>query len=80
MYAVAVAFDMDIESLRNNFGDPYNNAYMEIRKLLEVHGFTWQQDSIYFGGDRINAVMDLSQKCRGSQHRFEIFACCASRN
>lgn len=52
----AIAFDMDIESLRQNYGDPYNNAYMEIRKILEEHGFVWQQGSTYFGGDRINAV------------------------
>ena len=64
----AIAFDMDIESLRNNYGDPYNNAYMEIRKVLEVHGFTWQQGSTYFGGDKINAVtcvlaaIDLAKK------------------
>jgi virulence-associated protein VapD len=52
----AIAFDMDIESLRQNYGDPYNNAYLEIRKVLERHGFTWQQGSVYFGGERINAV------------------------
>lgn len=52
----AIVFDMDIESLRQNYGDPYNNAYVEIRRILERHGFTWQQGSTYFGGDRINAV------------------------
>jgi virulence-associated protein VapD len=63
----AIAFDMDIESLRNNYGDPYNNAYLEIRRILLRHGFTWQQGSVYFGGERINAVtcvlaaMDLSR-------------------
>jgi virulence-associated protein VapD len=52
----AIAFDMDIESLRQNYGDPYNNAYLEIRRVLERHGFAWQQGSVYFGGDPINAV------------------------
>lgn len=52
----AIAFDMDIESLRANYGDPYNNAYLEIRKVLQRHGFTWQQGSVYFGGEAINAV------------------------
>jgi virulence-associated protein VapD len=66
----AVAFDMDIESLRSNYGDPYNNAYVEIRKILKSHGFTWQQGSVYFGGENINAVtcvlavMDLSAKLK----------------
>jgi virulence-associated protein VapD len=52
----AIAFDMDIESLRANYGDPYNNAYLEIRRVLERHGFRWQQGSVYFGGEEINAV------------------------
>lgn len=48
----AIAFDMDIESLRTHFGDPDNNA----RRVLEEHGFRWQQGSMYFGGSEINAV------------------------
>jgi len=52
----AIAFDMDIESLRSNYGDAYNNAYIEIRKVLQKHGFNWQQGSVYFGGENINAV------------------------
>ncbi len=63
----AIAFDMDIESLRQHYGDPYNNAYMEIRRILERFGFRWQQGSTYFGGESVNAVtcvmaaMDLSR-------------------
>jgi virulence-associated protein VapD len=52
----AIAFDMDIDLLRANYDDPYNNAYVEIRKVLQSHGFTWQQGSVYFGGENINAV------------------------
>jgi len=64
----AISFDMDIESLRLHYGDPYNNAYGEIRKVLQTHGFAWQEGSVYFGGESINAVtcvlaaMDLSRK------------------
>ncbi|HVS71424.1 MAG TPA: virulence factor [Phycisphaerae bacterium] len=64
----AIAFDMDIESLRKNYGDPYSNACLEIRKILLEHGFVWQQGSTYFGGERINAVtcvlaaIDLARK------------------
>src|SRR5258708_4885330 len=63
----AIAFDMDIDSLRSAYGDPYNNAYAEIKKVLQKHGFVWQQGSVYFGGDKINAVtcvlaaIDLAQ-------------------
>ena len=52
----AITFDMDIESLKINYGDPYNNAYAEIRKVMQKQGFTWQQGTVYFGGDKINAV------------------------
>jgi virulence-associated protein VapD len=52
----AIAFDMDIESLRMHYGDPYNNAYGEIRAILKRHGFNWQQGSVYFGGSEVNAV------------------------
>jgi virulence-associated protein VapD len=46
----AISFDMDIEELRSN------NAYLEIRKVLQRHGFTWQQGSVYFGSDAVTAV------------------------
>src|SRR5882724_2459560 len=63
----AIAFDMDIEQLRANDGDPYNNAYLEIRRVLQRHGFTWQQGSVYFGGENVTSVtcvlaaMDLAR-------------------
>ncbi|MCI0457663.1 MAG: virulence factor [Gemmataceae bacterium] len=52
----AIAFDMDIEALRANYGDPYNNAYLDIRRVLLRHSFTWQQGSVYLGGDAVTAV------------------------
>ena len=53
----AVAFDMDTESLQQLYGTAsYNNAYSDIRKVLQKHGFTWQQGSVYFGSDQVNAV------------------------
>ena len=42
--------------LRIHYGDPYNNAYGEIRRILQRQGFVWQQGSVYFGGENINAV------------------------
>jgi virulence-associated protein VapD len=52
----AIAFDMDIEQLRIHYGDPYNNAYVEIRRVLEAQGFLWQQGSVYFGGPAVTAA------------------------
>src|SRR5437660_12472869 len=64
----AIAFDMDIEQLRTHYGDPYNNAYLEIRRVLEGHQFQWQQGSVYFGGPSVTAatvtiaVIDLTMQ------------------
>jgi virulence-associated protein VapD len=64
----AIAFDMDIEQLRVHYGDPYNNAYLEIRRVLEGHHFQWQQGSVYFGGPAVTAasvmlaVIDLTNR------------------
>jgi virulence-associated protein VapD len=64
----AIAFDMDIELLRIHYGDPYNGAYVEIRKVLEGHQFVWQQGSVYFGGANVTAatvmlaVIDLTSR------------------
>src|SRR5947199_1588896 len=52
----AIAFDMDIEQLRANYGDPYNNAYLEVRRVLERHHFQWQQGSVYFGDASVTAA------------------------
>ena len=54
MYAISI--DMDIESLKIHYVDSYHNADGEIRKVLQKQGFAWQQGSVYFGGETINAV------------------------
>lgn len=46
----ALAFDMDIETLRGTYGEPYNGAYGEIRRVLKRHGFSWQQGERVFWG------------------------------
>jgi virulence-associated protein VapD len=65
----AITFDLDTETLKQAYPNDYwNNAYGDIRKTLESLGFTWQQGSVYFGNDKINAVkcvlaaQQLSQK------------------
>ncbi len=66
----AIAFNMDTEQLRVHYGDPYNNAYLEIRRVLEGHQFQWQQGSVYFGWLTVNAasvmvaVIDLATRLR----------------
>ena len=43
----AVTFDIDTNCL-NDYGD--------IRKFMEANNFIWQQGSVYFGNEKINAV------------------------
>ena len=43
----AIAFDMDIKELRNVYGEPYNNAYYEIKILLRQYDFYNAQGSVY---------------------------------
>lgn len=54
----AIAFDLDTQSLEASYPTPsYKNAYGDIKKrLVERHGFAWQQGSVYFGGEKVNAV------------------------
>ena len=43
----AIAFDMDIKLLRNTYGEPYNNAYYEIKIILRKYNFFNTQGSVY---------------------------------
>ena len=43
----AIAFDLEIAVLKTEYGDPYNNAYFEIRKELANLDFDWTQGSVY---------------------------------
>ena len=53
----AIAFDMDTDTLQKSYpGASWTNAYTEIKKVLDRHGFTRQHGSVYFGGPTVNAV------------------------
>ena len=43
----AIAFDIEISELKKNYGEPYNNAYFEIKQELSKAGFEWTQGSVY---------------------------------
>jgi virulence-associated protein VapD len=43
----AISFDMAIIDLKNNYGEPYNNAYYEISKALRKFSFYNTQGSVY---------------------------------
>ena len=43
----AISFDMLITDLKENYGEPYNNAYYEISIILEEFDFYRAQGSVY---------------------------------
>lgn len=50
----AIAFDLPIDELKKEYGEPYNNAYSEIQNELENLGFEWAQESMYINADKSN--------------------------
>jgi len=53
----AIAFDLDTGALSQHYpGVSSNNAYAKIRDFLTTKGFGWQQGSVYFGNEEVNAV------------------------
>ena len=50
----AIAFDLEISELKKHYGDPYNNAYFEIKSELAKIGFDWTQGSVYLSSDTTN--------------------------
>lgn len=58
----AIAFDMDIKTLRTNYGEPYNNAYYEIKCILNRFGYYNAQGSVYLSNDEdmLNIVRTMN--------------------
>ena len=52
----AIAFDLKIDDLKKEYGDPYNRAYDEIRQELESVGFEWTQGSVYISKSQENTL------------------------
>jgi len=58
----AIAFDLEVAELKIHYGEPYNNAYFEIREELKNFGFEWTQGSLYLtkNDDMANLMMALN--------------------
>ena len=53
----AIVFDFDTDMLRQLYPNTsWNNAYADVRNYLTGRGFSWQQGSVYYGDDTIDAV------------------------
>jgi len=50
----AISFDMEVAKLKENYGEPYNLAYDEIRKTMQDLGFEWVQGSLYLAMGKNN--------------------------
>lgn len=64
-----ITFDLDTNCLKDNYhGNSYNNAYYDIKKVLEKHGFENLQGSVYLGKEGVSeahgtiAIQDLTAK------------------
>lgn len=57
----AIAFDMKVDELKKNYGDPYNPAYKEIEKELAAFGFQWTQGSLYIETNDSNNLAKVYQ-------------------
>lgn len=55
----AIAFDLEISELKKNYGEPYNNAYFEIKQELEKAGFEWTQGSVYLSTSNQNNLTSV---------------------
>ena len=47
-----ISFDMVIVDLKNNYSEPYNNAYFEIGKVLRKYEYYNTQGSVYLSENR----------------------------
>lgn len=57
----AVAFDLDTNVLKEVYpGNSWNQAYYDIKSFLKTRGFGWQQGSVYYGDETVNAVRCVS--------------------
>ena len=52
----AIAFDLKVEDLKKEYGNPYNRAYDEVRQELESIGFEWTQGSVYINKSNENSL------------------------
>lgn len=52
----AIAFDMEVSKLKENYGIPYNPAYLEIKRIMKELGFEWRQGSLYISEDEKNTL------------------------
>jgi len=64
----AIAFDLDTDALKKEYGDSYTNFYKDVRELLAAHGFSHKQGTLYYGDKSVTAngpalaIFELARK------------------
>lgn len=79
----AISFDMLISDLKDNYGDPYNNAYFEIATILEKFDFYRGQGSVYLSTNNDMSVLlravNALKNTPGLKIPFVIYECFVSK-
>lgn len=57
----AIAFDLDSNILKTEYGEPYELAYDEIRTELSIFGFIWIQEGMYLNTQKQNGLATVYQ-------------------
>lgn len=68
MYAICL--DLDTEMLKSLYhNESWTNAYQDVYRVLQRHGFERVQGTVYFGNDKVDpvkcvlAVQDVAKRC-----------------
>lgn len=72
----AICFDLDTDALKRHYpGAYYQNAYDDIKRLFQQHGFGRQQGSVYFAAKPsitsvqcVLAVQDVAKRYAWFRH------------
>ena len=52
----AIAFDLVISDLKKHYGEPYHNAYAEVKKILLQNKFYWIHGYFYPNMDTYSPI------------------------
>lgn len=60
----AIAFDLVVSDLKKHYGEPYHNAYAEVKKILLQNKFYWIQGSTYATDGDLSALFLAIEKLK----------------
>lgn len=60
----AIAFDLVVSDLKEHYGEPYHNAYAEVKKILLQNKFYWIQGSTYVTDGDLSVLFVTIEKLK----------------